>query len=306
MKRILFLFVLLSLALAACNPAASPTATPQAIAVTDGLGRPVSLPQPAQRIVSMAPSNTEILFAIGAGAQMVGRDELSDYPPEALNLPSVGGSWSSYNYEMIVSLQPDLVLAGEINTPEQVKAIEDLGIPVYYLSNPATLEDMYTNLQIIGQLTGRQEQAAQLSASLQARVQAVDEKLATAQKVTVFYELDGSEPAKPWTAGSGTFIDLLISRAGGVNVAANLNMAYAQYSLEDLLVQDPQVILLGDAAYGVTPEAVAQRAGWGGLQAVQNGQILTFDDNLVSRPGPRLVDGLEALAALLHPELFNQ
>lgn len=306
MKRILFLFFLLSLALAACNPAASPTATPQAIAVTDGLGRPVSLPQPAQRIVSMAPSNTEILFAIGAGAQMVGRDELSDYPPEALNLPSVGGSWSSYNYEMIVSLQPDLVLAGEINTPEQVKAIEDLGIPVYYLSNPATLEDMYTNLQIIGQLTGRQEQAAQLSASLQARVQAVDEKLATAQKVTVFYELDGSEPAKPWTAGSGTFIDLLISRAGGVNVAANLNMAYAQYSLEDLLVQDPQVILLGDAAYGVTPEAVAQRAGWGGLQAVQNGQILTFDDNLVSRPGPRLVDGLEALAALLHPELFNQ
>lgn len=310
MKRLLYLIVLLSLALAGCAPTATPTirptATAEAIAIRDGLDRQVVLSGPAKRIVSLAPSNTEILYAIGAGAQVVGRDELSDYPSEAVNLPSVGGSWSSYNYEMILSLKPDLVLAGEINTADQVKAIEDLGIPVFYLKNPTTLEGMYDNLQIVGRLAGHYEESVTLTTALQARVRAVDDQIgAAASKPTVFYELDGSEPAKPWTAGPGTFIDLLISRAGGANIAANLNGAWAQLSLEDLLVQNPQIILLGDAAYGITPESVAQRAGWEGLQAVKNSQILTFDDDLVSRPGPRLVDGLEALAKLLHPELYK-
>ncbi|HZU87079.1 MAG TPA: ABC transporter substrate-binding protein, partial [Anaerolineaceae bacterium] len=264
MKRLLLLIVLTSLALAGCAPASTPTAsataTPEAIAIQDGLDRQVVLSGPAKRIVSLAPSNTEILFAIGAGAQVVGRDELSDYPAAVKDLPSVGGSWSSYNYEMILSLQPDLVLAGEINTAEQVKAIEDLGIKVFYLKNPTTLEGMYDNLQIVGRLSGYYDEAVSLTASLQARVRAVDEKVAPLSYApTVFYELDGSEPAKPWTTGAGTFIDLLISRAGGINIASALSGAYAQISLEELLVSDPQIILLGDAAYGMTPEAVAQR-----------------------------------------------
>jgi iron complex transport system substrate-binding protein len=310
MKRILFLILLLSLVLAGCGPAASPTtsptATPEPVSIQDGLDRQVTLNGPAKRIVSLAPSNTEILFAIGAGGQVVGRDELSDYPVQVKELPSVGGSWSNYDYEKILSLNPDLVLAGEINTEEQVQSLEALGVPVFYLKNPTTLEGIYENLQIVGRLSGHGEEAVTLTESLQERVRAVEEKIAPLSYApTVFYELDGSEPAKPWTAGPGTFIDMLIGKAGGINIASNLGSSWAQISLEELLVSDPQIILLGDAAYGITPESVAQRAGWDGLQAVKNGQILVFDDNLVSRPGPRLVDGLEALAKLLHPELFK-
>ncbi len=310
MKRILFVFLLLGMILSGCGPAASPTAAPTAtvapVIIKDGLDRQVTLNGPAQRIVSLAPSNTEILYAIGAGGQVVGRDELSDFPAEAKDLPSVGGSWSAYDYEKILSLSPDLVLAGEINTAEQVQALEKLGVPVFYLKNPTTLEGMYDNLQIVGRLSGHYDAAVTLSASLQERVRAVEQKIAPLSYTpTVFYELDGSEPAKPWTAGPGTFIDMLIGKAGGINIASNLGSSWAQISLEALLVGNPDIILLGDAAYGITPESVAERAGWANLQAVKDGRILVFDDNLVSRPGPRLVDGLEALAKLLHPELFQ-
>ena len=122
---------------------------------------------------------------------------------------------------------------------------------------------------------------------------------------TVYYELDGTDPSKPYTAGPGSFVDALIARAGGANIGATLSSQYAQISLEQLLVANPDLILLGDSAYGTTPESVKQRSGWGGLTAVKNGNIFPFDDNLVSRPGPRLVDGLEALAKLLHPDLFK-
>lgn len=276
--------------------------------LTDGLGRTVTLSQAAQKIVSLAPSNTEILFALGAGAQVVGRDEFSDYPEAAKSLPSVGGSMGNYNLEQIAALKPDLVLAAEINTPEQVKALSDLGLTVYYLPNPKTLEDLYTNLETVAKLTGHQSDAATLTASLKARVTAVDEKIAPiSARPTVFYEIDASDPAKPYTAGPGTFVDLLIMRAGGTNfsIAAGIKDAYPQVSLEQVVAANPNMILLGDALYGATPESVAQRPGWDTLDAVKNKQIFAFDDNLVSRPGPRLVDGLEALAKLLHPGLFK-
>ena len=182
LRKILFASLALTLVLAACAPAASapiPTPTPAPINLTDGLGRKVSLPAPAQRVVSMAPSNTEILFAIGAGDQVVGRDEFSDYPASVKSLPSVGGSMGQYSLEQIVALKPDLVLAGGINTPEQVKSLEDLGLTVYFLGNPTTLEEMYANLATVGQLTGHSGQAQQEVQSLQARVAAVDKKLAT-------------------------------------------------------------------------------------------------------------------------------
>lgn len=307
MKRltiIVIISILAALLLSACGAAATPAAA--SITLTDGLGRSVALAAPAQRIVSLAPSNTEILFAIGAGAQVVGRDEFSDYPAEAKALPSVGGSMGTYSLETIASLKPDLVLAAEINTPEQVKALEDLGVRVYYLSNPTDLDGLYANLKIVGQLTGRETEAEALAASLQARVQAVQEKLMPISSVfTVFYELDGSNPAKPWTAGAGTFLSQLINMAGGSNVGDRLQGDYAQMSQEELLVANPMVILLGDAAYGVTAEQVAARPGWDALAAVQQGRIYPFDDNLVSRPGPRLVDGLEQIAKLLRPDLFK-
>jgi iron complex transport system substrate-binding protein len=211
-----------------------------------------------------------------------------------------------YSLEQIVALDPDLVLAGGINTPEQVKALEDLGVIVYFLANPTTLEEMYANLATVGQLAGRNDEAKALIESLQTRVAEVDKQLATINdRPDVFYEIDASDPARPYTAGPGTFIDQLITRAGGVNVAAEAPSEYPQLGLEQLVVSDPAIILLGDSAYGVTPEVVSARPGWEVLAAVENGKIFPFDDNLVSRPGPRLVDGLEQLAKLLHPELFQ-
>lgn len=287
------------------EPPASAVPATSSITLADGLNRTVTLSGPAQRVVSLAPANTEILFAIGAGAQVVGRDETSDYPAEALVLPTIGG-YSGFNLEAIVALHPDLVLAGGINTPELVASLEQLGLTVYFLPNPTTLEEMYTNLETVARLTGHESETAALVESFKVRVAAVDEKILPLSYVpTVYYELDATEPTKPFTAGPGSFVDLLIARAGGINIGAELHDQWAQISLEQLVVANPVIIILGDAAYGETPEKVAQRPGWGTLTAIQTGQVFPIDDNLVSRPGPRLVDGLEAMAKLLHPGVFR-
>lgn len=321
-RKNLILTLLIAL-VAACAPAPQPTATvvpvsteisvtdivateavAEGLSFTDGLGREVTLAAPAQRIVSLAPSNTEILFAVGAGDQVIGRDEFSDYPAEAASIESVGGSMGEYSAEAIVALEPDLVLAAEINTPELVSQLEDLGLTVYYLSNPTTIEEMYTNLEIVGQLTGHD--TTEMVDSLKARVAAVDEKIAPiSSRPSVFYEIDASDPSKPWTYGPGSFGNLLIERAGGFNIASDAPDSYPQLSLEQVVVANPSVILLGDSMWGVTPESVLDREGWNTILAVQNNQIFPIDDNLISRPGPRLVDGLEALAKILHPGLFE-
>lgn len=305
MLRKFLLITLLIALLAACAPQVRATQAPADLSFTDGLGREVTLNGFPQRIVSLAPSNTEILFAIGAGDQVVGRDELSDFPEEAKAVTDIGSTFDALNTELIVSLDPDLVLAAEINTPEQVKQLEDLGLTVYYLKNPTTLEEMYGNLELLAQITGHQEEAATLVESLKARVAAVDEKIAPlSSRFSVFYELDATDPAKPFTAGKGTFITQLIDRAGGYNIAGDLD-GYPQLSLEQVVAADPAFIILGNARYGVTPESIAQRPGWENLSAVKNGKIFPFNDDLVSRPGPRLVDALEELAKLLRPELFQ-
>jgi iron complex transport system substrate-binding protein len=187
-----------------------------------------------------------------------------------------------------------------------VKQLEDLGLKVYYLKNPTTLEEMYNNLQIVGQMTGHD--VTDLVDSLKKRVAAVDEKIATVtDKPVVFYEIDATDATKPYTYGPGTFGDLLIARAGGTNLtdAAGIKDAYPQVSLEQIVSTNPNMIVLGDSNFGTTADAVKARAGWDVLDAVKNDKIFPFDDNLVSRPGPRLVNGLEQLAKLLHPELFK-
>ena len=226
-------------------------------------------------------------------------------PKRQRAVTDIGSTFEALNTELIVSLKPDLVLAAEINTPEQVKQLEDLGLTVYYLKNPLTLEEMYDNLEIVAQLTGHEAEAATLIESLKARVAAVDEKIAPlSSRPGVFYEMDATDPAKPYTAGKGTFITLLIDRAGGYNIASDID-GYPQLSLEQVVAADPAFIILGDARYGVTPESIAQRPGWENLSAVKNGNVLPFNDDLASRPGPRLVDALEELAKLLRPELFK-
>ena len=305
LRKLFFVMLLAALTLAACTPAVPSGNEAAGITLTDGLGREVKLESAAQRVVSLAPSNTEILFALGAGDKVVGRDEVSDYPAEALALPTVGG-WSGFSAEAIVALKPDLVLAAEINSPELVAELEGLGLTVYYLSNPKTLEELYVNIEIVATLTGRD--ATKLTDSLKARVAAVDEKIMPlSARPSVFYEVDATDPSKPYSVGPGTFIHLLINRAGGANAVelAGITDPYPQISLEQLVIAPPDIIILGDSMWGTTAESVAARPGWDTLKAVVDGKIFPFDDNLVSRPGPRLIDGLEALARLLHPEAFE-
>jgi iron complex transport system substrate-binding protein len=329
MKNVSKLFAVLlalMLLLAACAPASAPAAvsttaaataaaptlteTPTtavapatgAMTLTDGAGRQVKLNGPAKKIISLAPSNTEILYAVGAGSQVIGRDDFSDYPAEAKALPAVGGNMGKYSLEQIAALQPDLVLAASLNTPEQIKSLEDLKINVFVIANPTTFDGLFANLETVGSLTGQSAKAASLVASLKQRVQTVtDEALKAGGTPKVFYELDATDPSKPWTAGPGSFITALIQTAGGSNIGSTLSTDYAQISQEALISINPEVILLGDAAYNVTPDQVAKRPGWNVIAAVQDNKIYAFDDNLASRPGPRLVDGLETIFKLLHP-----
>ncbi len=291
-------------------PTVAPTGTASAataIKLTDSLGREVTLPTPAKRIVSLAPSNTEILFSIGAGATLVGRDDYSDYPAEALAVASVGSLYPTVNAEGIVALQPDLVLAAGITNPDDVKHLAELGLTVYATSITTGLEDVYNDIRAVGTLTGHSQAADALIADFQTRAAAVTAKTKdVAERPLVFYEVDATEPSKPWTAGPGSFIDQLITMAGGKNAGNILDDKYAQLSLEQLVAEDPDIIVLGSATFGgQTPELVAARPGWGGLKAVKNGAVYTFDDNLISRPGPRTIDGLEKLAQLIHPELYK-
>lgn len=297
--KITILFLINALLFTGCSTE-NQAPTKKNIEMIDGLGRTVSLSSVPQKIISLAPSNTEILFAIGAGQQVVGKDEFSDFPVEAKGITSVGGSMGKYSLEQISALHPDLILAAEINTLEQVKSFEDLGLIVYYLSNPKNLDGLYQNIKIVGQLTGKDKESDALVISLQNRVKAVtDLQKPDTTPVKVFYEMDGSEPSKPWTAGKDSYVDVLLSLAGGSNVANDAGEGWIQYSQEALIVANPDVILLGDSAYGVTKESVTSRAGWETLSAVMNNRIYPFDDNLVSRPGPRLVDALEQISKIL-------
>jgi iron complex transport system substrate-binding protein len=299
----LSILVVLGLILGACAPA--PTPSP-AIGLTDGMGRPVELPGPAGKIVSMAPSNTEILFAVGAGAQVIGRDSFSDYPEAAKKIDEVGGLTGTYNLEKITSLQPDLVLLAGINSPELVSSLEKLHLTVFYLQNPKDFDGLFKNIETVGALTGHQDQARSVVDGMKAKVAGIEEKMkAVTTPLKVYYELDGSDPTRPWTTGPGTYMDLMIQTVKGENVGKNLSSEWAQISQEEVLLQNPDVILLGDGMYGITPDMVAARPGWSAITAVKNGKVEMFDDNLVSRPGPRMVDGLEMLAKILHPEVMK-
>ena len=299
------------LLLAACAPlaprAASTPAVSAPISLTDGLGHTITLQHPAQQVISLAPSNTEILFAVGAGAEVIGRDSFSDYPAEARNVPDIGGGFTALNTELILSKKPDLVLAAPLTPPEQIADLQNIGLPVFVVPNPKTFTELYANLQTVARLTGHEAEGATLIEALKGRVDAVTRTLAGAkQKPLIYYELDATDPNAPYTSGPATFVALLIDEAGGTNFGANLNGEWVQVSVEELLAKQPDLIVLGDNTYGgVTPEQVAARTGWQALKAVQQQHVFIFDDNVVSRPGPRLVDGLEAMARLLHPDLFK-
>ncbi|MFQ6099953.1 MAG: ABC transporter substrate-binding protein [Anaerolineae bacterium] len=293
--------------LAACggaSPIQTATSEPPAATLTDDIGNVIEITGPVERIVSLAPSNTEIAFALGLGDRVVGVTDFCDYPPEALEIKKIGGV--EPNLEQIVALDPDLVLAiGGEPVPPIIGQLQELGLTVLVLE-PDDLDALYHDIELAGQAAGAQREAAELIAEMQERVAAVTALTAdVTERPLVFYELDASDPTKPWTAGSGSWHDEFIQMAGGTNLAGTQESAWVQLNAEEIVAQDPEVIILGDAAFGTTPESVAQRPGWDVISAVQNGRVYPIDDNLISRPGPRVVEGIEELARLIHPELFE-
>lgn len=278
-----------------------PTPTLATQTVTDDVGRTVTLKTAPQRIVSLAPSNTEVLYALGLGARVVGVTEFCNYPPEAKEKPKIGG-FTKIDLERVVGLNPDLVLATNIHNRTVVPELEKRGITVVVVE-PKNVNDVLTKITFVGKLTGASDNAAKLTAQMQARIDAVISKVATAKnKPRVFYEIDKSL----YTPGPGSFIDDMIVKAGGINIAADAKGSYVQLSPEAIIAKDPEVILLGDMAFGESPESVRARPGWANISAVKNGRIVPIpNEDVVSRPGPRVVEGLELIARALHPELFK-
>ena len=283
---------------------ATPTPAPPAIALTDDAGRTVEIAGTPQRIISLAPSNTEILFALGLGDKVVGVTDFCNYPEEAKAIEQVG-TYFEPNIEKIFSLSPDLVLA-VADLPEDVIAkLEELGIPAPIL-NPADLEGILANIQLVGKATGAEKEAEALVSEMRGRIAAVTEKASEVEeRPRVFCEIDATDPSKPWASGPGSFMDAMIRLSGGTNVAADAESPWPQLSAEEIIAKDPEIIILADAKYGVTAESVGERPGWEVITAVKEGAIFDIDDDLISRPGPRIVDGLEAVARIIHPELFK-
>lgn len=313
--RFLLIAVTLLTVPTACGPAFEPrptdtlapplTFTPELavfpLTITDDLGNEVTIEAEPQRIVSMAPSHTQILYALGLGDKVVGVTEYCSYPPEAQEKPKVGG-FSNIDLEQVVGLDPDLVLGTSIHAQSVEPALVERGLKVV-LINPETVEDVLEKIVLVGRVTGREGAAIALSAELRGRIEATMEKVQKAgSKPRVYWELSNDL----YTAGPGSFIDDLITRAGGINIAADVQEQWPQLNLEALILADPEVIILADHPYGETAEGVKARPGWADISAVKNERIVeVLDDDLVSQPGPRVAEALEFVAKVLHPNLFE-
>ena len=277
------------------------TDVPEGFTIVDDYGRTVEIDGIPERIVSVAPTPTEILFAIGAGPQVVGVDNYSDYPEEARDLPQVGDF--ELNSEVIIALNPDLIIAGDLVPRAQLEQLADDGIP-YVLFADRTLEDVFKTIRLAGIITGHVEEADSLATSLSERVDTVTAKTldpnVTKPKVFVEYYVFGSSI---WTFGPGSFGDDLIELAGGKNIAHNTSSEYPIVESEFVIAQNPDIIVY--AATSTTKADIISTEGWGNITAVVEDKVYSIDDNLISRYGPRIVDGLEQLAAMIHPELFS-
>ena len=285
------------------NPTAAPTATPAPafpVTVTDDEGTSVTIAAEPTKIVSITPATTETLFALGVGSRVVGKvEDVAKYPPEADSIPVVA-TFSSVDVERIVTLGADLVLSGGTGLT-QGAAVEQLrraNIPVI-VSYPTTIDQAIAGFRTLGKAVGAADAGNQLADATKAKLDALAAKAAAAaSKPRLFYEIDASNGI--FTPPAASIYGEMFKLAGAAPISGDASYAI---SLENLVAADPQVILLGDAAYGVTADAVKARSGWGGMTAVKDGRIVGIDDIVVTRPGPRLVDGLAALIRAIHPEI---
>jgi iron complex transport system substrate-binding protein len=283
------------------------------ITVVDDVGRNVTITTyPPERIVSLAPSCTEILFELGLGSKVVGVDEYSDYPPEvqekvkAGNLTTVG-SFAEISIETVVGLQPDLVLATGGVQRLVAESLEGLGKPVVVLY-PKKFDGVLADISLVGKATGQTDEAEVIVTDLREKAQEIADKTRDAPRPRIYVEyfFNGGY----WSFGSESFADELIYKAGGVNVFSGFAKQYISTSTEEVLKADPEIIIISKGAMaiasGLTPEVIKGRQGWSETYAVQNDQIYEIDESIISREGPRLIKGLEEFAKVIHPELFKE
>jgi len=270
--------------------------------VTDALGRTLTFSKAPTRIVSLAPSITETLFALGLDHEIVGVTTSCDYPPQAKLKPKVGGL-TTPNLETLVAMKPDLVISVKgLHKLELVSEMDRLQIP-FYVSDPSTVKKILQEIRVIGRLTGKAKAGEQLSDRMEKQIEAVEEKVRGHQRPRVLYVLWG-DPLM--TVGPGSYIEELIWISGGKGIVPEGRPAYSQLNMEEVLAKDPEVVIFASEMGDDTVAAERQRwLRWKTLSAVKERRLYTVDSNLLHRPGPRLVDGLAALAKLVHPELFT-
>jgi len=289
------------------SAAASAAAFPMTL--TDDAGREVTLDASPERIVSLAPSNTEIVCALDACDRIVGVTDFDDYPPDVADVPKVVIQ-TQVDLERLVAAEPDLVLAAgnELTPSSVIQQIDGLGIPVLVLY-PESLPEVYADIEMVADALDRRSEADLLVEDLRERVAAVEAAVKGADTPRTLYEVFHSE-GTTYTAGEGSFLASLLELAGADPVTGD---AEGVMEAEELIAADPELILLGTATYDPsigTPEAaldvVRARPGWSGLTAVRDANVIPYlDDIVTTRPGPRIVDGLEALARAIHPDRFD-
>jgi iron complex transport system substrate-binding protein len=274
------------------------------LTVTDDLDRQVTIKEEPQRIVSLVPAGTEILFALGLDEKIVGVTEYCDYPAAAAAKPKMGG-FSTPSTELIVAARPDLVLATPIQK-DFIRQMEGTGLAVVAFE-AYDLNEVLAKIRLIGRVTGAVATAEQLVDGMQKRIDAVADKvsgLSEVQKPEVFFEI---WPDPLTTGGAKSFLNSLITAAGGKNIAGDIERDWVTYSVEMLLARNPEVIIFshhGDSRQ--TAEDIKARQGWEQVAAIKHNRIgHIVDENLVVRAGPRVVEGLEQIAAIIHPEFFN-
>jgi iron complex transport system substrate-binding protein len=273
------------------------------IVVTDQVGREVVFTEIPDKIISLSPSNTEVVFALGLEDRLVGVTEYCNYPPEAQEKEIVGG-FSTPNIERIMELQPDLIIASTIHS-EEVPRMEELGMTVLVIES-STLIDLYTSISLVAEVTGVTSNGEALISSIQQRIQAVEAivgQIPAEDRVRVYYEVY-SDPLM--SAGKLAFINEIISLAGGINIFGDLDESYPQISAEVVADRRPEVILYPD--YHGTAETVIQamvtRPGWENVPAVISGNVFAISDDSFARPGPRVVEAVEEAARIFYPDLF--
>jgi len=296
------IFIILSLLIAMSVGCSQPSLPATFV---DDMGREVTIDEIPQRIVSHVPSITETLFALGLGERVVGVSDYCDYP-EAVKSKDSAGNYFNPSIERIVALEPDLVLTD--GHSESIKQLDELRPPITYMViDPKDIDGIFRDLELLGKVTGTEGEAEKLIRDMQNSIAHIIVLVKDAPKVKVFYIIDATDLTLPWTAGPGSFVDWLITTAGGENIAAQAQGAWVQFSIEQIVSSDPEIIIL-PAKHGTvftSPEVLQGHPIWQKVTAVKQDRIRIIDGDLVDRSGPRIVQGLEEMARIIHPELFE-